>query len=179
LTFPLAHFDAAFHSLIVHLSTLLTVEGPAPTTGMQIPSQKISGIIGAETVSRAAPDGNTLLIHSNSLLIDAHLQKTNDHPLTSFEPICDLVDVPTVIVVNSAAPYRRLADLLNAARAKPGEISLASIGPGSTFRIGFETLPTFAAQILLFFFEKNMPALIYALTRVGRGAYVDCHARAA
>jgi len=98
------------------------------------------GIIGAEAVSRAAPNGNTLLMDSNSLFIDSLLQKTNYHPLTSFEPICHLVDVPTVIAVNGASPYRKLADLIDAARAKPREITLASLGPGGTFRIGFERL---------------------------------------
>jgi tripartite-type tricarboxylate transporter receptor subunit TctC len=63
------------------------------------------GIIGAEAVSRAPPDGSTLLIHSNSFLIDPLVQKTNYHPLTSFEPICNLVDAPTVVTVNSASPF--------------------------------------------------------------------------
>jgi tripartite-type tricarboxylate transporter receptor subunit TctC len=98
------------------------------------------GIIGAEAVSRATPNGNTLLMDSNSLFIDSLLQKTNYHPLTSFEPICHLVDVPTVIAVNGGSPYRKLADLIDAARAKPREITLASLGPGGTFRIGFERL---------------------------------------
>jgi tripartite-type tricarboxylate transporter receptor subunit TctC len=88
------------------------------------------GIIGAEAVSRSAPDGSILLLHSNSLLINALEQKTNYHPLTSFEPICNLVDAPTVITVNTAAPYRKLADLIGAARVKPGEITLATTGPG-------------------------------------------------
>jgi tripartite-type tricarboxylate transporter receptor subunit TctC len=96
------------------------------------------GIIGAETVSRSAPDGSTLLLGSNSVLIDALVQKTNYHPLTSFEPICNLVDAPPVITVNAAAPYRKLADLIDAARAKPREITLATVGPGG--RIGYEWL---------------------------------------
>ena len=61
-------------------------------------------------------------------------------PLTSFEPICHLVSFPVVIVVNSTSSYRTLADLLNAARAKPGELTLASIGPASTVQIAFEAL---------------------------------------
>ena len=80
-----------------------------------------SGVIGAEAVSRAAPDGNTLLMAFSDLLIASHLRKVNYDPLTSFEPICNLVTYPTVIAVNSASPYRTLADLLNAARAKPGD----------------------------------------------------------
>jgi Tripartite tricarboxylate transporter family receptor len=86
------------------------------------------GIIGAQAVSRSAPDGSSLLIDSNNLLIDALVQKTNYHPLTSFEPICNLVDAPTVLTVNGTSPYRRLVDLIDAARAKPREITLATLG---------------------------------------------------
>jgi tripartite-type tricarboxylate transporter receptor subunit TctC len=51
--------------------------------------------------------------------------------LRSFEPICKLVDAPNVIVVNSVLPYRTLAELMNAARVKPGDLMMASIGPAS------------------------------------------------
>jgi tripartite-type tricarboxylate transporter receptor subunit TctC len=64
----------------------------------------------------------------------------NYDPLTSFEPICYLVRSPQLLVVNSASPYRTLTDLLNAARAKPGELTLASAGPASSPHIAFETL---------------------------------------
>ena len=97
-------------------------------------------VIGTEAVSRAAPDGNTLLVNAPYLLINPHVRKLNYDPLTSFEPICYLVSSPTVIVVNSASPYRTLADLLNAAGAKPGELTLASVGPATAQHIGFERL---------------------------------------
>jgi tripartite-type tricarboxylate transporter receptor subunit TctC len=71
------------------------------------------GVIAAEAVSHAAPDGNTVLMAAADLLIRPHLRKLNYDILTSFEPICYLVSVPTVIVVNEASPYRSLADLLN------------------------------------------------------------------
>jgi tripartite-type tricarboxylate transporter receptor subunit TctC len=98
------------------------------------------GVIGAEAVSRAAPDGNTLLVAATGILISPHLQKVNYDPVTSFEPICELADVPTVIVVNSASPYRSLAEFLEAARTKPGELTLASVGPGTPYQFGFEAL---------------------------------------
>jgi tripartite-type tricarboxylate transporter receptor subunit TctC len=98
------------------------------------------GVIGTETVARAAPDGNTLLMAATSILISPFLQKVNYDPLTSFEPLCELADVPTVIVVNSATPYRTLADLLSAAHAKPGELTMASVGPGTPYQFGFESL---------------------------------------
>jgi tripartite-type tricarboxylate transporter receptor subunit TctC len=94
-------------------------------------------IIGTEAVSHAAPDGNSLLITSPTVVINPHLRKVNYDPLTSFEPICYLANAPTVIVVNSASPYRTLADLLDAARAKPGDLTLAGAGP---FYIAFEML---------------------------------------
>lgn len=97
-------------------------------------------VIASEAVSRAAPDGNTLMINANSFVINPNLRKLNYDPLTSFEPICYLVRSPQLIVVNSASPYRTLADLLDAARSKPGELSLASVGPATTQHIGIEML---------------------------------------
>ena len=98
-------------------------------------------IIGTEAVSHAAPDGNTLLINTPTLVVNPHLRKVNYDPVTSFEPICYLVDSPTVIVVNSASPYRTLADLLDAARAKPGDLTVAGSG---FFFIAFEMLKRMA-----------------------------------
>ena len=69
------------------------------------------GIIAAEAVARAAPDGATLLSNNNGMIISSILRKVNYHPRESFEPICYLVSTPQIIVVNSASPYRTLAEL--------------------------------------------------------------------
>jgi Tripartite tricarboxylate transporter family receptor len=50
-----------------------------------------ASLIGTEAVSRAAPDGDTLLMMANSFVIQPHLRKLNYQPLTSFEPVCYLV----------------------------------------------------------------------------------------
>jgi tripartite-type tricarboxylate transporter receptor subunit TctC len=97
-------------------------------------------VIGYEAVSRAAPDGNTLMIMGTDTLIPPHLRKLNFDLLIGFEPICYLVSAPTVIGVNSASPYRTLGDLLNAARARTGELTVASVGSASALQIAFETL---------------------------------------
>ena len=47
--------------------------------------------IAYEAVARAAPDGNTLVINGNSIVINPHLRKVNYDPLTSFEPVCYLL----------------------------------------------------------------------------------------
>ena len=99
-----------------------------------------SGVIGADAVSRATPDGNNVLMASADLLISSHLRTLNYDILTSFEAICFLATVPMVIVVNNTSPYRTLADLLDAARAKPGDLTLAGTGPLSVPQIGVEML---------------------------------------
>ena len=96
--------------------------------------------IGTESVARAAPDGNTLLFASSQLVINPHLRKYNYHPLESFEPICQLAVAPTVMSVNGTSAHRSLNDLLDAARAKPGSVTMASIGPGTPFDIGLAML---------------------------------------
>jgi len=94
------------------------------------------GAVGTETVARATPDGSTLVVVSTTLLIDPLLRDVNYDP-NGFTPICNLVDVPTMIVVTSASPYHTLTELLDDARAKPGQITMASIGPASVFQLGF------------------------------------------
>jgi inosine-uridine nucleoside N-ribohydrolase len=91
--------------------------------------------IGTEAASRAEPNGNTLLIASPAIVINSQLRKLNYNPLTSFEPICLLVNIPNLIAVNSASPYHTLADLFDAARAKPGELTLAAVGPATSSHI--------------------------------------------
>jgi len=117
-------------------------------------------VIGTEAVSRAAPDGNTVLIAASTFVINPQIRKVSYHALTGFEPICHLASSPTVIVVNSASPYHGLADLIDAARARPGALTLASIGPGSPFQIGFEKLKRMANFDMTFVpYAGNAPAV--------------------
>jgi tripartite-type tricarboxylate transporter receptor subunit TctC len=97
-------------------------------------------VLATDAVSRAAPDGNTVLLVSNSFVINPHVRKLNYNPLTSFEPICFLYRSPGVIAVNSLSPYHTLGDLLTAARATPGALTMGASGPLTGFHIGFEQL---------------------------------------
>jgi tripartite-type tricarboxylate transporter receptor subunit TctC len=116
------------------------------------------GMIAAEAVSRAAPDGNTLMKVSPDLLATSQLRKL-DYDLL-FEPVCYLVSLPNVIGVNGASPYWTLADLLNAARAQPGALTLASVGPASSLQIAFEKLKR-AAKVEMTFvsYPGGAPAI--------------------
>jgi len=97
-------------------------------------------VIGTEAVARAAPDGNTVLLVANAFVVNPALKKGNYDPTTSFEPVCELAATPIVLVVNGDSPYRTVADLIAAARAKPGQLSLASGGPATSLHVAFEVL---------------------------------------
>ena len=97
-------------------------------------------MIGTEVVARAPADGKTLLINAPFLLIGPHLRKLSFDPLTSLAPICYLVSSPGVLAVNAESPYRTFAELVAAMRGRPGQITFASAGPGTTHHIGFEKL---------------------------------------
>lgn len=117
-------------------------------------------VLGVEAASRAAPDGNTLGMVANSFIIHPNFKKLSYDPLTSFEPVCLLANSPQVIVVNSASPYKTLTEWLDAARAKPGELSHASVGPASPQHIAFEQLKLLAKVNITFVpFNGNTPAL--------------------
>jgi tripartite-type tricarboxylate transporter receptor subunit TctC len=96
-------------------------------------------IIGTVDVVRATPDGTMLLFANNSSLLVPHLRKLDYDPLTSLTPICSVASTPTVIVVNSASPYRKLADLLDAARKKPGALTYGA-APGAVSHVSVEML---------------------------------------
>jgi tripartite-type tricarboxylate transporter receptor subunit TctC len=118
-------------------------------------------VIGTEAVSRATPDGNTLLTNAPpAFVITPHLHKVNYDPLTSFEPVCNLVTFPLVIAVNGKSPYHTLSDLLAAARTKPGELTLGSVGPATLAHVAFEMLKRAAKVDMTFIpFPGTAPAV--------------------
>jgi tripartite-type tricarboxylate transporter receptor subunit TctC len=147
------------------LARLLGEEiGKARNVTMVVENRPGAGaIIGTEAVMRAPPDGNTLLIAANAMLANPHLRKVSYDPLTSFEPICHLVSVPALIVVNPASPYKTLGDLLNAARAEPGKVTLASPGPATTFHIALEMLKRTANVNITYVPYPTTPPALTAL----------------
>ena len=133
------------------------------TNGVNIVVENRPGagtVIATDYVSRATPDGNTVLMVSNSFVVNPHIRKLNYDVFTSFAPVAQLVTSPQVIVVNSSSPYRSLKDLVDAAHAKPGELTMAAVGPATTQHIGYEQLRRVANLDMTYIpFPGNAPAI--------------------
>ncbi|OIQ91216.1 tripartite tricarboxylate transporter family receptor [mine drainage metagenome] len=88
--------------------------------------------IGSEIAAKAAPDGYTLLLASQTNAISATLySKLPFDPVEDFAPICLLGREPGVLVVNPAFPAKTIKELIAYAKQRPGEVNFASSGNGS------------------------------------------------
>jgi tripartite-type tricarboxylate transporter receptor subunit TctC len=129
--------------IVVPFSPGGAVDGPtrvvAQELGKRLKQQVIienkpgaGATIGSGEVAKAAPDGYTLLLASQTNAISATL-----YPKLPFAPIDDFIGIsllgrePGVLVVNPNTPYKTVADLIAAAKAQPGVLNYASSGNGS------------------------------------------------
>jgi tripartite-type tricarboxylate transporter receptor subunit TctC len=98
-----------------------------------------AGIIGAQTLARAKPDGYTLLMGNiGPNAINYALYKTLPYQAADFAPITRVISVPNVLVVNAASPTHNVADLLADAHREPGRISFGSSGSGQSPHLSAE-----------------------------------------
>ncbi|CAB3656359.1 MAG: tripartite tricarboxylate transporter substrate binding protein [Achromobacter sp.] len=92
-----------------------------------------AGIIGAQTLARAKPDGYTLLMGNiGPNAINYALYKTLPYQAADFAPVTLVISVPNVLVVNAASPVRSVADLQAQARRDPTQVSFGSSGAGQS-----------------------------------------------
>ena len=100
------------------------------------------GSVGSEIASRAAPDGYTMLggtVSSHAINISLY-PKIGYDPIKSFAPVTLIGTNPVVLVVNAASPYKTLKDVLEASKTKPGGLSSASAGTGTSQHLSMELL---------------------------------------
>ncbi len=97
------------------------------------------GTLGATQVSRAEPDGHTLLVVSTGHVVNPVLYGNLQYDtLGDFSGVTPLASLPSVLVVGSGSPIKTVAELLAAARAKPGVLNYASAGVGSATHVNAE-----------------------------------------
>ena len=130
------------------------------------------GSIGSAAVARAAPDGYTLLINSS-----AHAVNPAIYARLPYETTKDFIDVvplavqPNVLVVTAQSPVRSVADLVAAAKAKPGAINFGHAGIGSGTHLSTEKFISAAGMSVTQVPFKGTPEVVTALL----GGLVDCY----
>jgi tripartite-type tricarboxylate transporter receptor subunit TctC len=98
------------------------------------------GIPGVEAAKAVAPDGYTFLV-ATSGVFGVNPSLYNDlpyKPLVDFKPVTNIIRGPLVIVAHPSFPANTVAELIDLARQKPGDLSYASAGPGTAQHLSME-----------------------------------------
>ena len=119
------------------------------------------GVIAADIVAKANPDGYTLLYYSNGLWTLPLLQKVPYDPLRDFAPVTLAATSPNILVVHPALPVNSVAELIALAKAKPGTLNYASGGRGAPTHLSAELFKYMAGvDIVHIPYKGSGPALI-------------------
>jgi len=100
-----------------------------------------AGLIGAERLAKAKPDGYTLAALNNSILTilpNIQKDKVTFNPLADFAPVHGIASIPTLLGVSETLPAKNVRELVALAKAKPGQLNYATGGPGSPQHLATE-----------------------------------------
>ncbi len=119
-----------------------------------------AGTLGAEQVARAAPDGYTVLMGTSSLAIDvAGGRKMTFDPQKDLVPVAIVADTNNVVIVPEGSPIRSIAELVAAAKARPGELAYGTPGIGSPAHLFSELFAQTAGVQMLHVPYSRSPAM--------------------
>ena len=124
-----------------------------------------SGIVGAEIVAKAAPDGNTLMMILSSHVINPSLYKKLPYDtINDFSPVIMVNAAPRMLVINPAVPATNLKEFIAYAKANPGRMNYASGGSGTLAHLAAEMLNTFGGiKVVHITYKGGGPLLIAIL----------------
>jgi tripartite-type tricarboxylate transporter receptor subunit TctC len=93
-----------------------------------------AGSVGAERVAKSAPDGYTLLFSGDAAMTTnvSLYSKLAYQPMRDFVPIMNFVETPNVLIVHPSLPVKTVKNLVALAKSRPGEITYASSGAGTS-----------------------------------------------
>lgn len=120
------------------------------------------GVIGAEIVAKAAPDGYTLVLGTVvTHAIDVSMvSKLPYDPIKDFSPITLVGSIANVLVVNPSVPANSVKELIALAKSKPGQLNFASSGSGLSQHLAGELFKTMAGvDIVHIPYKGSIPAI--------------------
>lgn len=104
-----------------------------------------AGVLAAQFVAQQPADGYTLLMGSNTHLIQKVLQPDlKFDPLSEFAPVSNMAASPTIMVVRADGPYKKVEDVIAAAKASPDKLNYSSGGVGTSAHLAGATLVSLA-----------------------------------
>jgi tripartite-type tricarboxylate transporter receptor subunit TctC len=138
-------------------------------TGQQVVIENrpsAGGIMAASAVTSARPDGYTLFVLSSGIAISRSLLKTMPFdPVNDFAPISTVAYFDLLLLSEAQSPLRTVADVLAAARAKPGQFNIGTINPGSTQNLSAELLKAATGVNMTIIPYRSTPEVLTALLR--------------
>lgn len=102
-----------------------------------------AGLLAGEVTAQAAPDGHSLALVLDSVIVNLPLLSTDKLPidtLTDLKPVSQVGAFPLILIANAGVKYRNLREFIAAAKAAPGKIDYASSGIGSSVHLAMEVL---------------------------------------
>ena len=141
-------------------------------------------IIGTEALVKAAPDGYTILMVSNALVINPHLMATSYDAFKDFAPVATLTSTEQMLLVHPSVAANNLREFIALAKSKPGGLNFASAGAGSPthlaaalldllagidmqhvpYKGGGPALTALVAGEVQLYFSPPLPAMSYVKT---------------
>lgn len=124
--------------------------GPKLATSVVVVNKAgASGIIGAQAVAQATPDGLTVLYDATPLSINPHLQKMPFDSEKDLIPVTQVGVTPMLMTVPKNSPYASGQDLIKAAKAAPGKLNFGSGGQGTVQYMAAELMNQSAGVAML------------------------------
>jgi tripartite-type tricarboxylate transporter receptor subunit TctC len=119
-----------------------------------------SGVVSAEAVARAAPDGYSVLLTGSSFWVSPLFQKMPYDPVREFVPVSQATRSPNILVVHPSLPVKSVKELIALAKARPGDLNYAASQIGSPAHLTAELFKSTArADIMLINFKGAGPAI--------------------
>ncbi len=118
------------------------------------------GVIGAQIVARAKPDGRTLLMNSSAILVvAANMKDVQFDPMKELEPVAFVAGLPAVLVINPKVPANNVGEFLAYLRANPGKLNCGNVGEGGGDHQGCVALERAADSRMEHLSYRGLPPL--------------------